>query len=168
MVLRDLNSRLAQGVRWAGIVLSVAVLISVANGQDRKVVLGLCSVATGPSNNRVISVRGAGGFSLNGDGFLLVDRTCGLSGELPESGERWGEVLLRVDSRTMKGPPLAAFKAASTVLPSGVFQVLVQGEITCRRVARRADEVRGRAFGSWGLIPCVLWVRSISEFHKVR
>jgi hypothetical protein len=131
-------------------------------------VRGVCSVALAPKQSHLVTVRGAGGFLANGDGFALMDHTCGLTAPLPERGERWGQILLVSDSRTARQAAWYRFKDASEPLTSRVFQIVVQGELTCKVVERKNDSVTGHAFGSWGLAPCRLLIRSILEFHEVR
>ena len=115
-----------------------------------------------------MTIRGAGGFSLNGDGFLLVDRSCAATHALPEAGERWGSVLLKTDSRSQKGPVMSRFRDAVSGKAGGVYQIVVAGELNCRRIERIRDEVGGKGFGSWGLIPCELSVRRVLALHEVR
>jgi hypothetical protein len=169
MVSRNHSLKLLDYFRRIPPILWLATYSTMSFGQvDGIQVSGVCAVANSPIKFRRVSVRGVGGFSANGDGFLLVDRTCGISQTLPEAGERWGQVLLVVTSESVDSSKLRVFKDASNPVTSHIFQIVAHGELTCRKVARKGDSATGSAFGSWGLIPCRLVLQSISEFHEVR
>jgi len=147
---------------------AASLLVQVGRAEDKRSIVGVCAAASAPTTNQLISVRGLGGFSLNGDGFLLVDNTCVATHVLPEASERWGSVLLKIDSRSLKGREMSRFKDALLRNPRNPFQIVVTGELNCRRIERKSHQVLGAGFGSWGLIPCELLVQTITEFHELR
>jgi hypothetical protein len=130
-------------------------------GETQRIV-PVCHILTLKPTGTVFTARGVGMFK-NGE-LTLADLTCEVGGESDSKAilarfpaEAARQLRQRLDVVTGRPGPYFS-----------LFQVVVQGRVTCREVNKRKGEVSGAGYGPYGRIPCEMTVTSIGQIHELR